>query len=66
MISKSQNSTRLSRPYGDSGSAGSSDKTNIGNGVVMYENAGSEARVLKFLYSGFFQVNLYDTFSVLI
>ena len=46
--------------------SGSSDKTNIGNGVVMYENAGREARFLKFLYSGFIQVNLYDTYSVLI
>ena len=33
--------------------SGSRYKTNIGNGVVMYENARSEARVLKFLYSGF-------------
>ena len=41
-------------------------KANIGNGVVMYENGGSEARILKFLYSGFIQVNLYDTYSVLI
>ena len=40
--------------------SGSSDKTNIGNGFVMYENAGSETRVLKFLYSGFIQVNLYN------
>ena len=36
---------------------GSSDKTKIGNGVVLYEAAGSEAGVIEFLYSGFIQVN---------
>ena len=28
----------------------------------MYENAASEARVSKFLYSGFIQVNLYNIY----
>ena len=28
----------------------------------MYENAGSEVRVSKFLYSGFIQVNLYNIY----
>ena len=65
-LKKKKGKTRISAKRGRVTLNPNGTKANIGNGVVMYENAGREARFLKFLYSGFIQVNLYDTYSVLI
>ena len=65
-LKKKKGKTRISAKRGRVTLNPNGTKANIGNGVVMYENGGSEARILKFLYSGFIQVNLYDTYSVLI
>ena len=46
--------------------SGSSDKTNNGNGVVMYENAGSEAGVLKVHIFWFYSSEFVFSYGVLL